>query len=81
LNVRWNKIAGVTGYDIYVSTKRDSGYKKVASVGRNTTRTNISRFNKKKFSKNKGYYVYVEAKKKVGKTTYKSNSRNTWWVY
>jgi len=81
LNVRWNKISGVTGYDIYVSTKRSSGYKRVASVGKNATRATVSQFNKKKFDRKKTYYVYVEAKKKVGKTTYKSISRTTWWLF
>ena len=78
LNVSWKKVPGVTGYDIYVSTKRNKGYKKVKSVGRNTTKTTVSKFNKKKFNSKKTYYVYIEAKKKVGKTTYKSGSPYTW---
>ena len=79
LNLKWNKIAGVTGYDIYVSTKKNSGYKKVKSVGKNTTSTSVAKFNKKSFNSKKTYYVSVVAKKKVGKVTYKSGDAYYWW--
>jgi len=78
LNLKWGKLKGMTGFDIYVSTKRDSGYKKVKSVGKNATSTTISKFNKKSFNSKKTYYVYVVSKKKVGKTTYNSGSTFEW---
>ena len=72
LKLKWQKVTGATGYDIYVSTNYKSGYKKVKSVKANTTSATIAKFKKKKFSKSKRYYVIIEAKKKVGNTTYKS---------
>lgn len=77
LTIKWNKIPGATGYDIYVSTKKNSGYKKVKSVSAKTTSCTITKFNRKKLTKKK-YYVYVETKKKVGKKTYKSNGLYAW---
>lgn len=42
LNVNWGKIAGATGYRIYVSTKKGSGFKKVATVSKNKSSKNSS---------------------------------------
>lgn len=67
LTVKWKKISGVTGYDIYASTKKNTGYKKVKSVNAKKSSVTVSKFKKKKFNKKKTYYVYVVAKKKVGK--------------
>lgn len=78
LKVSWGKVGGATGYDIYVSTKKTSGYKKVKSVGKNTTKATISKFNKKSFSSKKTYYVYVITKKKIGSKTYCSSSLYYW---
>lgn len=72
LKLTWTKVNGNTGYDIYISTTKDKGYKKVKSVSKKSTSVTISKFKGKKFSSKKTYYVYVVAKKKVGKTTYKS---------
>lgn len=78
LIVKWPKVNGATGYDVFVSTKPRTGYKKVASVKANKTSATVSKFNKKKFSAKKKYYVYVSAKKKVGKTTYNSGRLYFW---
>lgn len=78
LKVTWGKVGGATGYDIYVSTKKKSGYKKVKSVGKNTTKATISKFNKKSFSTKKTYYIYVITKKKMGSKTYLSSSLYYW---
>lgn len=72
LKLKWQKVTGATGYDIYISTTYNSGYKKVKSVKSSATSVTISKFKGKKFSSKKRYYVIIEAKKKVGKTTYKS---------
>lgn len=64
MTIKWTKVKGATGYDIYVSTKKNSGYKKVKSVGKNATSFTLKKFNKKKISKSKNYYVYVATKKK-----------------
>lgn len=72
LTVKWKKISGVTGYDIYVSTKQNTGYKKVKAVSAKKASATIGKLKKKKFNKKKTYYVYVVAKKKVGKRMYGS---------
>lgn len=78
LTVKWGKVNGATGYDVYVSTKETSGYKKVKSVGKNTRSVTIKKFKGKKISSKKTYYVYVVTKKKVGSTTYKSGKLYYW---
>lgn len=72
VSIKWKKVKGATGYDIYMSTKKNKGYKKVKSVSAKTTSATISKLAKKKLSSKKKYYVYVVSKKKVGKKTYKS---------
>lgn len=78
LTVKWDKVTGATGYDIYVSTKKESGYKKVKSVGKNTSFVTITKLAGKSISAKKQYYVYVISKKKVGKTTYTSGMLYYW---
>lgn len=80
LKVSWGKINGVTGYDVYVSTKEKSGYKKVKSVSKSKGSATISKLKGKKFSKKKKYYIYIVAKKKVGKKTYTSGRHYTYEV-
>ena len=78
LTVKWGKVAGATGYDVYVSTKKQSGYKKVASVSSKKTSVTISKLSGKKFSSKKTYYVYIATKKKAGKNTYTSGKLYFW---
>lgn len=88
LSFKWNKIAGATGYDVYVSYRQHYGYKKVASLKGSKHSLTIKKFNRKKISKNKKYYIYVVAKKKVGSVilksdafyTYSSLDNNTWTI-
>ena len=72
MKVKWGKISGVTGYEVYASTKELTGYKKVASVKAKKGSATIKKLGKKKFSKKKTYYVYIVAKKKVDGVTYTS---------
>ena len=71
IQIKWQKLKGVSGYDIYMSRKQNSGYKKVASVNAKTTLKTIKKIGKKKLKKGT-YYYYVVAKKKLGKKTFKS---------
>ena len=71
IQIKWQKLKGVSGYDIYLSKKQNRGYKKVASVNAKTTLKTIKKIGKKKLTKGT-YYYYVVAKKKIGKKTYKS---------
>ncbi|WP_026494772.1 fibronectin type III domain-containing protein [Butyrivibrio sp. WCD3002] len=70
LSVSWKKMDGVSGYNVFVSDKAKSGYKKVKSVGANKTKVSVSKYGKKKFKGNKTYYVYVQAYKKVNGQTF-----------
>ena len=80
LTIKWKKVSGATGYDVYVSAKPKSGYKKVKSVGKGKSSVTITKFKGKKISSKKTYYVYVATKKKVGKTTYTSGKLYYWSV-
>lgn len=72
LRVKWAKVKGVNSYEVFVSTKKESGYKRVGKYKASKTSATISKFKKKKFSDKKTYYVYVMGKKKVGSRTYTS---------
>lgn len=72
MTVKWNKISDISKYEVYVSTKETSGYKKVATVSAKKGSATIKKFNKKKFNKKKTYFVYIVANKKVGNNTYTS---------
>lgn len=71
VQIKWEKINGATGYDIYMCASRNGKYKKVASAGKNVTLKTIKKYDKKKLKK-RAYFYYVVAKKKVGGKTYKS---------
>lgn len=72
LYIKWEKTPQVTGYDIYVNDQKSGTYKKVKSVGRNTTMISVKKIKGKSFKNNKTYYYYVVAKKKNGKRLYTS---------
>lgn len=75
LTLSWNSIAGASGYDIYVSASgtKTKKFKKVASVKANTKKYVVKKLSGKKLVKNKNYYVYIVAKKKVGSKTMTSS--------
>ena len=58
-----DKINGADRYVVYVSTKKDSGYKKFQTTGKNST--TITKYGKNKLKSGKTYYFYVVAQKKV----------------
>lgn len=78
MTVKWKKVSGATGYTVYVSTKPKSGYKKVKSVGKNTSSVTVTKLKGKKISSKKKYYVYVATTKKVGKKKYNSGKLYYW---
>lgn len=77
LTIKWGKINGVTGYDVYVSTKQKKGYTKVKAVSYKKNSVTITKLRKAKINKKKNYYVYIVAKKKVGKRMYSSGVNYT----
>ena len=72
IDLKWEKLKNVSGYTVYLKHENNVNYKKTASVGKNTTQKTISRLGKKGLKKGT-YYFYVEARKKAGKKTYKSD--------
>ena len=64
----WKKDFNVNGYQVYISTKKEKGYKKAASVKANVQSTAI-----KKLKKGTVYYVKVRSYKKAGKVITYSN--------
>ena len=69
LKLGWTKVTGATGYDVYVSLKEKSGYKKAASVKGNKAGVVVKKFKGAKFKYNTTYYIKVVTKtKKLGKS-------------
>lgn len=81
ITLKWKKITGIDSYRVYISTKRDSGYKKVKTLGKKSKGCTITKCGKKKLSKKKTYYVKVEYIKKVGKKKVKSGIVSLGTVY
>jgi hypothetical protein len=79
LYVQWEKLdAPVTGYEVYVSTKRNGTYTKVKTIsGKGKTTASINKYKGKKFNAKKPYYVYVVAYKKTSAKTYRSSANYT----
>lgn len=76
IKVNWSKINGASEYVVYISTKENSGYKKVKTLKAKTKSITITKCGKKKLKKGKSYYVKVVAKAKSGKK--KVTSANYW---
>lgn len=67
ITVKWSKISGASGYVIYRSSKKSSGYKAVKTIKNGKT---VS-FTNKKLKKGKKYYYKVRAYRTVnGKKVY-----------
>ncbi|MBE5882141.1 MAG: hypothetical protein E7289_07555 [Lachnospiraceae bacterium] len=87
LTIKWDKISGATGYEVFVSTKKTTGYKKVKTVSKSKSSVTIKKFKSSKIKKSKKYYVFVKAIKKVGSRKYTSgklyywNSKNSSYGY
>lgn len=65
--VSWQRIKGVNGYEIYRSTKKKKGYKKIKTA----KKASIVKYTNKKLTKKKKYYYKIRAYKIVdGKKVY-----------
>ena len=73
ISLSWKKITGAAGYTVYISTKSDSGFKKVKTYGAKTTKCTIKKYGKKKLKKSKKYYIRVEYLTKSGSKKVKSS--------
>lgn len=77
ITLKWKKISGCAGYTVYISTKSNSGFKKVKTLSSKKTSISITKCGKKKLKKNKTYYIRVKYLTKVGKKKVASNVMGT----
>ena len=61
--VAWTNVAGETGYELWASTKKDTGYKKIV-----TTKANATKGVRTGLVSGRTYYFKVRAYKTVGNT-------------
>lgn len=78
LSLAWKKVSGATGYKIYVSTKKDKGYKLAKTVGKKSGKCTLTKIKGKKIKPKKTYYVYVETVCKKGKQKGTSGALYYW---
>ena len=64
IQINWDKIKGANRYVVYVSNKKDSGYKKFQTTTK--TGTVIKKCGKSKLKSGKTYYFHIAPQKKVG---------------
>ena len=70
-NLKWKKVSGATGYEIYMATSKNGKYSKVKTI----TKSSTVKYSKAKLKKNKKYYFKVRTYKTVnGKKIYSSYS-------
>lgn len=67
ITLKWKKLSGVTGYQIYRSNALNGSYKKIATISKASTTT----YKNKKLTSGKCYYYKIRSyTKKNGETTY-----------
>lgn len=72
MTLKWNKVNGTDEYSVYVSTKRDKGFKKVKTVKSKVTSMRLDKIGGKKISAKNTYYLYIVGTKKVKGKKYTS---------
>ena len=74
----WKKTKAAKSYTVYMSTSKDTGYKKIKTLKK--TSLKVTKFKKKKLKKRKQYWFYVVANTKMGKKTVKSKGTLRYWA-
>lgn len=72
IRMNWGKISGASGFDVYISNKQHSGYKKVKSLSAKNRSITIKKYGKKALKKGHTYYLRLIPKAKSGKKTIKA---------
>lgn len=67
VKIYWTKVSGTTRYQVYMSTKKKSGYKRIK-----TASAKSSSYTKSKLKRKKRYYFKVRSYKRVGGKNYYS---------
>lgn len=75
IKVSWKKVAGVSGYTIYISESEDGKYKKIKSLGKNIKGITIKKIGKSKLNKMETYYVKIVPEVKDDKKTIMSDTQ------
>lgn len=61
ITIKWNKVSGVTGYQVYMATSKNGKYTKIKTIKNNKT----FNYTKSGLNANKKYYFKVRAYKQV----------------
>lgn len=69
--ISWKKVGGADSYTLYVSSKRENGYKKVKTLAKNSL--TVKKYGRSALKSGKTYYYTVVANKKIGRKTYKGS--------
>lgn len=72
MTLKWNKVNGCDEYSVYVSTKKDKGFKKVKTVKAKVTSMRLDKIAGKKIAAKNTYYLYIVGTKKVKGKKYTS---------
>ena len=82
ISISWKKTKNATGYEVYTSTKKSSGFKKVKTISKaSTVKCTVKKASGKKMSANKTYYVKVRAFHKSGSEKKTGSYSTTLKVY
>lgn len=68
IKITWSKVSGTTKYQIYMSKKKSSGFKRIK-----TASARSSSYTKSRLKRDKRYYFKVRSYKKIGKTKHYSS--------
>lgn len=74
----WDEVSGAGSYSVYISAKRNAGYKKVKTTSKTTA--TVNKCGKSNLIPGKQYYFMVVANKKVGKRTFQSTRNYCFWI-
>lgn len=81
IRMKWGKVAGASGYTVYVSKNSKKGFKKVKSLGAKAKKIEFKGSGKLKLKKGQTYYVKLVAKIKDGGKTVSNDAQRVFIAY